>query len=56
MSYVGFSKLKEMIAKNKGAKDAGAIAASIMHKKYKESDIKKHQKSSTSMEHVKPKK
>lgn len=56
MAYVGFSKLKGMLSKEKGVKDAGAIAASVMRKKYKESDIKKHQHSGTSMKNVKPKK
>lgn len=46
--YEGFKKLK--------AKNPEAVAASIMHKKYKQKDISKHQQSGTSMKEVKPKK
>ena len=53
--YLGFEKLKAKIAKG-GAKNPAGVAAAVMHKKYKEKDIKKHQESGTSMEHVKPKK
>jgi hypothetical protein len=53
--HLGFKRLKKMIAE-KGARDPGAVAASVMHKKYKEHDIVKHQQSGTSMSHVKPKK
>lgn len=53
MSYFGFKKLKGML---KGASNPGAVAASIMHKKYKQKDITKHQQSGTSMKNVKAKK
>lgn len=56
MSYESFSKLKAMIAKKGKVKDPAAVAALVMHKKYKEKDIVKHQQSGTSMKHVKPKK
>lgn len=53
MSYVGFSKLKAMIAKNK---DAGAIAASIGRKKYGKEKFQKAASEGKKMEHMKPKK
>lgn len=56
MSYIGFSKLKAMIAKNKGAKDAGAIAASIGRKKYGKEKFQKAASEGEKMEHMKPKK
>ena len=55
MAYEGFKKLKEKLAQN-GAKNPGAVAATVMHKKYKEKDIRKHQESGTSMKNVTPKK
>ena len=55
MSYLGFKKLKEKLSES-GAKNPGAVAASVMHNKYKEKDIKKHQQSGASMKNVKPKK
>lgn len=56
MSYSGFKKLKEMLTKKSGIRNPGGAAASIMRKKYKQSDIVKHQQAGTSMEHTKPKK
>lgn len=57
MAHVGFKKLvKKLESKGKSAKNAGGIAAKVMHEKYKEKDIKAHQKSGTSMAKVKPKK
>jgi hypothetical protein len=56
MAYEGFKKLKAMIGKKGGASDPAAIAAGIMRKKYKQSDIVKHQQSGTSMKNVSPKK
>lgn len=52
--YMGFKKLKEKLSKT--TKNPGAVAATVMRKKYKQKDISKHQQSGTSMEHVKPKK
>lgn len=57
MVYTGFKKLKNKIkSEGKSEQSAGNIAAAIMRNKYKESDIKKHQKSGTSMRNVTPKK
>ena len=55
MSYVGFKKLQKIMAA-KGATNPAGAAASVMRKKYKQSDITKHQKSGTSMKSVDPKK
>lgn len=55
MAHVGFKKL-EKIMKKGGAKNPAGAAAAVMHKKYKEKDIVKHQQSGTSMANVKPKK
>jgi hypothetical protein len=55
MAYVGFNKLKNMMAKS-GAQNPAGAAAAVMRKKYKKSDIVKHQQAGTSMEHSKPKK
>lgn len=56
MAYTGFKKLKEMIANNGPVSDPGAVAASVMKKKYKQTDISSHQQSATPMKNVKPKK
>lgn len=57
MPYCGFKSLtKKVQGEGKSKKSAEAIAASVMNKKYKKSDIKAHQKSGTSMKNVKPKK
>lgn len=55
MSYIGFKKLKGLLAK-KGARNPGAVAASIARKKYGSKAVKQHAASGTSMEHVKHKK
>jgi hypothetical protein len=56
MAYVGFGKLKAMIAKKGGAKDAGAIAASVARKKYGDKAVQEHAAKGTSMKNTKPKK
>ncbi len=56
MAYVGFNKLKAMIAKKGGVKNPGAVAASIARKKYGKEELQKHAASGTSMKNVKPKK
>lgn len=56
MSYIGFSKLKKMIAKKGGAKDPGAVASSIMRKKYSQKEITKHQQSGMPMKNAPHKK
>jgi hypothetical protein len=53
--YYGFDKLKKLLAK-KGAKNPGAVAASIARKKYGNKEVQKHAAAGTSMEHVKLKK
>lgn len=55
MAHIGFKRLQKMM-KEHGAKNPAGAAASVMHKKYKEKDIVKHQQTGTSMAHVKPKK
>lgn len=55
--HIGFEGLtKKVESEGKSKKYAQGVAAKVMHEKYKESDIKKHQKSGTSMAKVKPKK
>ena len=55
--HIGFKKLTEKVeAQGKSKKYAQGVAAKVMHEKYKEKDIKAHQKSGTSMANVKPKK
>lgn len=55
--HIGFKKLEEKVEKEgKSKKYAQGVAAKVMHEKYKEKDIKSHQKSGTSMKNVKPKK
>lgn len=54
MSYVGFNKLKKMIAAKGGVKNPGAVAASIARKKYGDKAVQKHAASGTSMKNVKP--
>jgi hypothetical protein len=55
--YIGFDALaKKVEGEGKSKKYAEGVAASVMHKKYKEKDIKAHQKSGTSMKKVAPKK
>lgn len=57
MAYVGFKKLtKKVEDEGKSKKYAEGVSASVMRNKYKEKDIKSHQKSGTSMKKVKPKK
>lgn len=55
MAHIGFQKLEAMMKKG-GAKNPAGDAASVMHKKYKQKDITKHQQAGTSMKNVKPKK
>lgn len=55
--HIGFKGLtKKVEDEGKSKKYAQGVAAKVMHEKYKEGDIKKHQKSGTSMKNVKPKK
>ena len=55
--HIGFDALaKKVEASGKSKKYAEGVAAKVMHEKYKEKDIKAHQKSGTSMAKVKPKK
>lgn len=55
--HIGFKALtKKVESSGKSKKYAEGVAAKVMHEKYKKSDIKKHQKSGTSMKNVKPKK
>jgi len=54
--YVSFKKLEKMIKEKGGAKDAGAIAASIARKKYGKKAVQAHAAKGTSMEHTKHKK
>ena len=54
MAYTGFKKLKEKLASN-GAKNLGALAASIGIKKYGKKNFEKHAHNGTSMEHAKHK-
>jgi hypothetical protein len=57
MPHIGFKKLtKKVEEEGKSKKYAAGVAAKVMHEKYKEKDIKAHQKSGTSMAKVKPKK
>lgn len=55
--YIGFKGLTKKI-EDEGKSEAYAkgTAAKIMRNKYEAKDIKAHQKSGTSMRHVKPKK
>lgn len=55
MAHIGFSKLKAMLEKEKGVKDAGATAASIGMKKYGKKKFEKAAHEGKSMEHMKPK-
>lgn len=55
MAYTGFAKLKAMLAK-KGARNPGAVAASIGMKKYGKKKMEQHAHSGTSMKNVSPKK
>lgn len=55
MSYLGFKKLKAMLAE-KGAKNPGAVAASIGRKKYGAKAMAKHAAAGTSMKHEKHRK
>lgn len=52
MAYMGFAKLKEKLAKT-GAKNPGAVAASIAEKKYGKKALEKHAQNGSSMEHTK---
>ncbi len=55
--HIGFSKLTSKVeSEGHSKKYAEGVAAKVMHEKYKEKDIKSHQKSGTSMAKVKPKK
>ena len=54
MAFVGFDKLKSEIAAKGGAKDAGAIAASIGRRKYGKKAFQKHAAEGTSMKNVIP--
>lgn len=56
MSYVGFNKLKKIIASKGGVKNPGAIAAHIGREKYGNKAMQEHAASHTSMKNVKPKK
>ena len=56
MAYMGFKKLKAALAKKGGARDAGAIAASISRKKYGKEATQKHAAAGTSMKTEKHKK
>lgn len=56
MAYEGFKKLKAIIGKEKGAKDAGAIAAEIARKKYGNKAVQEHAAKGTSMKNVPHKK
>lgn len=56
MAYEGFKKLKASLSHEKGAKDAGAIAASIGMKKYGKKKFEKAAHEGKSLEHAKPKK
>lgn len=53
MSYVGFKKLREMIKSKGGAKNPGAIAASIARKKYGSKAVAQHASAGTSMKTTK---
>jgi hypothetical protein len=53
--HLGFKRLKKMIAE-KGARDPGAVAASIGMKKYGKENFEKHAHEGKSMLHSKPKK
>lgn len=53
MAYEGFKKLKAKLAAN-GAKNPGAVAASIGMKKYGKKALEEHAQSGTSMKNVKP--
>lgn len=55
MAYEGFKKLKEKVAEG-GAKNPGAVAASIGMKKYGKKKFEKAAHEGKSMEHMKPKK
>ena len=49
MAYVGFKKLEHKIAAKGGARDAGAIAASIGRKKYGKKSFQSHAAQGESM-------
>lgn len=53
MSYVGFSKLKEMISKNKNVFNPGAVAAAVGMRKYGKKNFEKHAHEGKKMEHAK---
>jgi hypothetical protein len=56
MAYEGFKKLKASLSKEKGIKDAGAVAASIGMKKFGKKKFEKAAHEGKSLEHSKPKK
>lgn len=55
MAYLGFKKLKAMLA-SKGAKNPGAVAASIGRKKYGKQKMAKAAAKGESLQGAKPKK
>lgn len=55
MGYVGFDKLKALLAK-KGAKNPGAVAAKIGQNKYGKEKFEKAAHEGKKMEGMKPKK
>lgn len=55
MSYLGFNKLKEKIAKS-GAKNPAAVASVIGRKKYGEKKFEKAAHEGKSMKNMEPKK
>ena len=55
MSYLGFKKLKAMLAA-KGAKNPGAVAASIGNKKYGKDKMQKAASKGESLQGARPKK
>lgn len=52
MAYMGFKKLKEKLTTS-GAKNPGAVAATIARKKYGAKAVAQHAHKGTSMEHTK---
>jgi hypothetical protein len=56
MAYVGFKKLKGQLAKKKGVRNPGAVAASIGRKKYGKAKFQKAAAQGKKMKGQRPRK